>query len=393
MAQTLPLATKCSAQCIAWIFPSLDLGNYWHPVLKEFAELYPRSKVYTGYWPGYAPGYEDTFAVEVVGQMKFVDTTRTGSKAKYGRGFIAVSPEIVKPLLADKPDVVFTSGFSFWTLLALLLKPIGGWRLIVMYDGSSPTVDYLDAPRRLFVRRLMTQAIDAFITNSAAGKKYLTEILKAKETVVFARPYQVPDARALQKRQVATSTPLLHHAPVFLYVGQLIARKGVQPLLEACKQLKQMGSRYTLLVVGEGEQRQALEQYCQDHELSEVHWLGRVSYGELGAYFQQSDVFILPTLEDVWGMVVLEAMAIGKPILCSQWAGAAELVKTGENGYLFDPHQPQEIAQAMQHFIEQPEQIEAMGKRSIELIGQHTPEAAAQFLANVISEVGNKVAN
>jgi glycosyltransferase involved in cell wall biosynthesis len=393
---------------IAWLFPSLEMGNYWHPVFKELTQFYRQLKVYTGVWTGYASGYENCFPVEVVGKMKFVDTTKTkaGSKAKYGRGFIAVSPEIIKPLLHDKPDVIFTSGFSFWTLLALLLKPIGGWRLVVMYDGSSPTVDYLDAPRRLFVRRLMIRAIDAFITNSAAGKKYLTDILHAEEQTVFAQPYQVPDAKALLKRAAIEPRSLEESSenrlqlepsslavPTFLYVGQLIPRKGVQPLLEACQQLKQQGQSYQLLVIGEGEQRQALEQYCQANDLTEVHWLGQVNYGELGAYFQQADVFILPTLEDIWGMVILEAMALGKPVLCSQWAGVAELIQAGENGYLFDPQQPAAIAQVMHQFIEHPEQIEPMGARSLEIISQYTPQTAAQFLAEVISQVSEHKVN
>ncbi|MBD3882078.1 glycosyltransferase family 4 protein [Phormidium tenue FACHB-886] len=365
---------------LAWLFPSLEQGNYWHPVLKELTQVYPQSIVYTGTWTGYAPGYEGSFQVEVVGKMRFVDTAE--KRAAYGRGMIVVSPGIVKVLLKDKPDVIFTSGFSLWTLLVLLTKFIGGWRVVVMYDGSSPTVDYLDAPVRLFVRRLMTLMIDAFVTNSAAGEQYLTKTLGSKN--VFAKPYQVPDAKALLNQSTAAIADLPQQKPIFLFVGQLIPRKGIQPLLEACKRLKDEGCDFTLLVIGKGEQRSELEQYCRDHALTNVRWVGSISYGELGTYFRQSDVFILPTLEDVWGMVVLEAMALGKPVLCSQWAGAAELVKAGENGYLFDPHQPESIVEAMRHFIAQPEQIAPMGQRSAELIAPHTPEASAQFLVDVV---------
>jgi glycosyltransferase involved in cell wall biosynthesis len=115
--------------------------------------------------------------------------------------------------------------------------------------------------------------------------------------------------------------------------------------------------------------------------------VGQVSYSQLGSYFRAADVFILPTLEDIWGMVVLEAMAFGKPILCSQWAGAAELICDGENGYLFDAHQPEAIATAMQRLIDQPDQIAPMGERSAALIAKHTPTAAAQFLVQVTRTV------
>ncbi len=377
-----------SLRRIAWLFPSLYLGNYWHPVLKAFTRDYPKSKVYTGIWPGYAPGYEEAFAVEVVGQMRFIDTTQ--QKASYGRGFIYVSPGIIQPLLRDRPNVVFVSGFSLWTLLLLLFKPIGRWKVVVMYDGSSPTVDYLDAPLRLAFRKLMTRATDGFITNSAAGKNYLTQSLNADPRRVFSRPYQVPDSRALlQRTEQGTIEDLPLRSPIFLFVGQLIPRKGIQLLLEACQQLKAQGEKnFTLLVIGEGNQQEVLQEYCKENELDvHVHWLGRVDYGDLGAYFQRSDVFILPTLEDVWGMVVLEAMALGKPILCSKQAGASELVADGKNGYLINPQDAKAIAEAMLQFIRHPERIEEMGKRSQELIAQHTPEAAAQFLAEVTDVV------
>ena len=379
-----------SLRRVAWLFPSLHLGNYWHPVLKAFTRAYPKSKVYTGIWPGYAPGYEKTFAVEIVGQMRFVETAQ--QKASYGRGFIYVSPGIIQPLLQYKPNVVFVSGFSLWTLLLLLSKPIGRWKVVVMYDGSSPTVDYLDAPMRLAFRKLMTHAIDGFITNSAAGKNYLTQSLKADPRRVFSRPYQVPDSRALlQQTEQAAIDGLPLQSPVFLFVGQIIPRKGIQVLLEACQQLKAQGeTSFTLLVIGEGSQQEDLQEYCKANALdAHVRWLGRVEYGDLGAYFQRSDVFILPTLEDVWGMVVLEAMALGKPILCSKQAGASELVVDGKNGYLIDPQDANAIAAAMLQFIQHPERIEAMGKRSQELIAQHTPEAAAQFLAEVTDVVLN----
>ena len=142
--------------------------------------------------------------------------------------------------------------------------------------------------------------------------------------------------------------------------------------------------------MAKGNQQADLQEYCKANALdAHVHWLGRIEYGDLGAYFQRSDVFILPTLEDVWGMVVLEAMALGKPILCSKQAGASELVVDGKNGYLIDPQNAKAIAAAMLQFIQHPEHIEAMGKRSQESIAQHTPEAAAQFLAEVTDVVLN----
>jgi glycosyltransferase involved in cell wall biosynthesis len=267
---------------------------------------------------------------------------------------------------------------------------LGGWRIIIVYDGSSPNVDLRDSKIRSFLRGAIAQSVDALITNSHQGKAYLTEFLRAKESCVFVRPYQVPDAKALSAHQKDTEgSDSGWRRPVFLFVGQVIQRKGIHILLEACALLQKQGYRdYTVIVVGDGAQRDELKDFSQKHGLQDrIQWVGWVEYGRLNAYFRSADVFVFPTLEDIWGMVVLEAMFFGKPVVCSKWAGASEMVVEGENGYVFDPHAPEELAKIMGRFIDEPELSISMSHKSQQLIAQHTPEAAAQFLTEVTSFV------
>ena len=370
---------------IAWLLPSMERGNYWQPVLKEFTRFFQQTTVYTGLWEGFVPGLEGAFTVEVVGKTQFFPTTQG---VGYSYGLIYVSPKIIGYLLKFQPQVIFVSGFSLWTLLSILFKPLGRWRVVIVYDGSSPTVDYINSKPRLILRSTMVRFTDAFITNSGGGKSYLTKILGAEERCVFAKPYQVPDVKTLLGNQEKTleSEPELQE-PVFLFVGKVIPRKGLKFLLEAGAILQQQGyQRYTLLIVGDGEQREELEAYSQNNGLTDcVQWAGWGNYDRLGAYFRRADVFVFPTLEDIWGVVLLEAMAFGKAILCSKWAGSSELVVEGANGYIFDPYNPQELAEMMRRFIDTPELIVSMGQKSQQLIAQHNPESAAKFLVEVTS--------
>lgn len=371
---------------IAWLLTSAFY--YWHPMLNHLAQLFPQMTAFAGKWRGYAPGFEDSFAFEVVGERKVVPMIKASTG--YGSSFTYLSLNIVSRLLRFKPHVIFSNSFGMWTILALLFKPVGKWRVVIAYEGSSPSVDYCNSPARLSVRRAMVQAADACITNSRAGKSYLINVLKAAEKKVFAKPYEVPSLKSLSKPCVAMEPGALQlQRPVFVFVGSVIPRKGLHLLLEACVLLHQQGYRdYTLLVVGDGPQRQELEEFCQRHALTNcVQWAGRVDYGCLGAYFRQADVFILPTLEDTWGVVVLEAMALGKPVLCSQSAGAAEMVIDGENGYCFEPNDVKGLVEIMSQFIRNPSLADSMGHKSQELMAQHSPEAAAQFLAEVTAFV------
>lgn len=363
---------------IAWLLNSAFF--YWHPALSEFTRLFPQTTVFTAWWKGYAPGFEDTFTVEVVGKEKVFRIVR--SSTSYGSNFSYLPLGIVNRLLQFKPDLIFSNSFGVWTVLAILLKPVGKWRVVIAYEGSSPDVDYRNSAVRLAVRRAMVQAADACITNSQAGRAYLIEILKAKADRVFAKPYEVPDLKALPEQTQGLSVPQSQR-PIFLFVGSIDTRKGLHLLLEACAILeRQKCHDYTLLVVGDGPQRQELEDFCQNHNLTkQVQWLGRLDYGQLGVFFRGADVFVLPTLEDTWGVVVLEAMVVGKPVMCSQWAGAAEMVVEGENGYIFEPNHPEAVANIMRRFIENPDLIATMGNKSKQLMAEHTPQAAGQFLA------------
>jgi glycosyltransferase involved in cell wall biosynthesis len=371
---------------IAWLFPSLQGASYWHPVLSEFTKIFSQTVVYTGQWPGFTSGFENSFQVEVVGNVKFI---KVADSKSYVPNFTYASPKIIIYLLQFKPDVIFTSSFSIWTLLALLLKFLGQWKVVITYDGSSPTYDYRNSPFRLFFRRFMARFADAFITNSQAGKAYLTEVLGATEKQVFTQPYEVPDPAAMKVCISTDRNILKYQKPIFLSIGQIIYRKGLHYLLEACALLKTKGiTNYTLLIMGTGPQQQEFQELSQNNGLEAcIQWIGSVNYEYLSTYFSNADVFVFPTLEDTWGMVVLEAMAFSKPVLCSKWAGTAEMIVEDENGYIFDPYQPEILANLMQRFIEDPDLSYRMGEKSRQIIAPHTPTAVTEFLTEVIRSI------
>ena len=112
--------SQTSMPRVAWLFPSLARGSYWHPLFSRFSRCYPETVIYTGEWPGFAAGFENDFTVEVVGQTKVLKTTK--AESGYSRTYIFPSWRIVSKLLTFRPDVIFTSAFSLWTAVALLFK-------------------------------------------------------------------------------------------------------------------------------------------------------------------------------------------------------------------------------------------------------------------------------
>jgi glycosyltransferase involved in cell wall biosynthesis len=136
--------------------------------------------------------------------------------------------------------------------------------------------------------------------------------------------------------------PLAERRPEFLYVGQLIHRKGVDVLLEAFRRYREGGGTWSLRMIGSGP----LKDRCAGEG---VIFEGFGQARHVAQRMTEARCFILPSREDHWGTVVCEAMACGTPVIASRWVGAAEdLIRTGINGWVFNDMTPVALAQAME---------------------------------------------
>jgi len=371
---------------VAWIIPSMRGGHYWQPLLREFAKLFPETRIFTSEWPGYMAGYEERFAVRVLPGLKYFSFKQ--SPTGVALGYTWVPPSILWELFQFRPGVLFTSAFTLWTLYALIYKAFTGSRVVLLLDGISDTIACMNSPVRLRIRRLLARFVDVSICNSGEGIEYLRTVVNIPQPKLLQCAFYVPETDALLGDKVPTASMANCH-PTFLFVAQVIKRKGWRYLLEASSLLVKRGlGTFSLVVVGEGAERGLLESSVASMGLQQVvNVVGAVPYRRLGTFFENSDVFVLPTLEDTWGVVVSEAMAFGKPVLCSKYAGAKELVLDGINGFVFDPYNAAELADCMERFIRQPELITRFGQKSREIITPYTPENAAKTLGARIEKL------
>ena len=134
-----------------------------------------------------------------------------------------------------------------------------------------------------------------------------------------------------------------------LFVGRLEKRKGLSYLLEAYKQIKQEIPNSRLIIVGPGTRlRKKYEKWVVQNGLNDVVFVGYVSYDELPRYYQTADIVCSPaTGRESFGIVLLEAMAVGKPIVASNIDGYASLVTHGVDGLLAPPKNKEMLAQAL----------------------------------------------
>ena len=143
--------------------------------------------------------------------------------------------------------------------------------------------------------------------------------------------------------------------PNVLFVGRHEPRKGLLDLLKAHRILRKTGYEERLLVVGSGPQEREARRYVATRGLKAVEFLGRVTDAEKAQLFRTADVFASPaTGGESFGIVLLEAMAAGAPIVASDIHGYKGVVRRGREGLLVPPHEPKELATAIARLLDDP---------------------------------------
>ncbi len=194
----------------------------------------------------------------------------------------------------------------------------------------------LERPRRRLAYRLIARTASRLVAVSEELGQALVEEAGIPRDRVRVIPNGVERPTALPASRSA-------RPPTIITVGALTEVKGHEFLIEAMAEVRKEFPAARLVIVGEGPRRAALEAMCA--EGGAVSFLGERE--EIGRLLGESDVFILPSLSEGQSLALLEAMAVGLPVVATRVGGNQEIVRHGEDGWLVAPAAPQEMAAAI----------------------------------------------
>ena len=146
-----------------------------------------------------------------------------------------------------------------------------------------------------------------------------------------------------------------------LSVGRLVRGKGHAVLLDALARLRDDGVETLTTLVGDGPERGPLERLAAELRL-DVRFAGAVGQDEVRAFYEDAELFCLPTFAEGLGVVLLEAMAFGLPVVSTLVMGVPEVVEDGETGLLVRPGRPDLLAEALVRLAAAPELRDRMGR-------------------------------
>jgi glycosyltransferase involved in cell wall biosynthesis len=230
-----------------------------------------------------------------------------------------------------------------------------------------------------FLERLHVRRADRVLTPSRHSAERLAAIYGLPPSRVRVVPEPIDLASWRSALEKAPRIPA--ERPSILCVAHLYPRKDVATLLEAIARLPDA----LLRVVGTGPERLRLQEHARRLELGRrVELLGHVPFAQLVAEYRRAEIFCLPSRQEGFGIVFLEAMAVGLPIVAVRAAAVPEVVSDGECGVLVPPGDVGALAKALEGLLGDSDERHRLGEAGRGRVEQFdAPRVAAQFLRAV----------
>lgn len=171
---------------------------------------------------------------------------------------------------------------------------------------------------------------------------------------------------------------------VILFVGRLAEVKGVKYLIAAMKQVNAK-----LVIVGDGTLKAELEKQAEEIK-DKVLFMGAKSHNELKSIYASADIFVMPSIttgtgqKEGFGLVLIEAMASGLPVIGSDSGGIPEIIEDGKCGFLVEEKNADDIAMKINYLIENPGVLSSMQSAAVERAGQYDYEVIGKKYADII---------
>ncbi|MFZ1548065.1 MAG: glycosyltransferase family 4 protein [Candidatus Nitrotoga sp.] len=286
-----------------------------------------------------------------------------------------VCPEVWREVRSGRYDALILHGHNYAVnLLALLSAKTAGVKVFMRGEThlGLQRSDFMQRIRRPLMN-LLYRACDCCLAIGAANHAFY-RAMGVPEHKIVTVPYTVDNDRFIaaarlgdqERRDMLQRLGADTDQPVVLYASKFQRRKHPDDLLKAVALLRERGIRCTVLMVGSGEMRDELRQLVTQLNLSDVHFTGFINQSDLPRVYGASDIFVLPSENEPWGLIVNEVMCAALPVIIAEEVGCVrDLVYAGINGYTFPAKDPIALADCLEKLLSNPDQRKAMGRESL----------------------------
>lgn len=261
----------------------------------------------------------------------------------------------------------------------------------IVIDGAIIKNDYKKLSGR--IKRFLISHAEATLCTGTISKTFLENYGAKKETIYIVPFTSVHEEDILNNTLSAETRKELRNELgiedkfTFISVGQFIHRKGFDLLLEATAHL---GQDIQVIIIG-GTPTEEYIDLCNQLRLSNVRFIDFQPKEQLKKYYLSADVFVMPTREDVWGLVINEALALGLPVISSDACVAAKELIGSDNGIIIPSNDVTSLIKVMYTFSKMDQRaLSNYQNNNLQLSRRITIETMAEEYHRVLNEIVNK---
>ena len=285
-----------------------------------------------------------------------------------------INPSIISRLIGKKYDIVIIGGSTdFTTQAAFITSKLLKTPTILWSEGIESAQSFVGKVISPLTKYIVRN-VDAVIVPGTMSRGFHIKIGTSPEKIFIApnivdnKMFILKSSKFKKEKERFKQELNIQNEKIILFVGRLVKGKGVEYLIKAYKKLKDEYDDICVVIIGDGVLKNKLEEICIKEHIKDVRFTGWLEEQKI-IYYSISDLFVLPTLVDVWGLVINEAMCCGLPVISTKAAGCAvDMIIPGENGFIVDTANVDQLYLAMKEIILNEELARKMGGRSLEII-------------------------
>ncbi|MCB9307755.1 MAG: glycosyltransferase family 4 protein [Lewinellaceae bacterium] len=305
---------------------------------------------------------------------------------------------LIRYLWKAPKSVLVVNGWRFFIfILAILIGKISGHTVCMKID--TPIKRDLKRSeikltlRKILLSKVLFRFVDFFLYIGVQNKAFYRYYGVAEEKLIFS-PFSVDNERfqellpenAQEKKRIRQNLSLPLEDVIIMYSGKFMSIKRPVDVINAFMQIDTNKYNCSLVFMGDGELRKELENIIEKHKLKNVIITGFINQNTIPQYYAASDIFIMASEYESWGLSVNEAMNLGLPVIVSNEVGCAEdLVKPGVNGYIYPCGDVQRLAEKIHQLIVDKPLRHKMGKQSLQIVNQYSFQNVISHLTHLES--------
>lgn len=297
---------------------------------------------------------------------------------------------VVSKYLKKKNGIVIINGYNTLTgIFSIIFLKIHRLPYIISADGG---LLKQEKKYTYLIKKMLIQGAEGYLSSGSITDKYLIHYGVNKHRIGHYPFTSVSEQQVLkciidnQKKRMIRENLGIDCENMILFVGQIIPRKGIDVLLNACCGL----SNDTKVYLIGGKPTEEYKKIIDDNKLDNVEFLDFIQHDQLKEYYMAADIFVIPTREDIWGLVVNEAMAYGLPVITTnRCVSGMEMIRNKDTGIIVKVNDVKGLHNAILKLLNDKDDLQKKSRCALERAHEYTIEKMAMNTYNYLNKIKN----